>query len=38
MNSKHEETKNEIKNSIGGVSSKLDEMGTLIEQINFNQE
>jgi hypothetical protein len=38
LNAKHEETRSEIKNSIGGVSSKLDEMSTLIEQINFNQD
>lgn len=38
MNQRHEEAKTEIKNSIGGVSSKLDEMATLIEQINFIQE
>lgn len=38
LNQRHEEAKGEIKNSIGGVSSKLDEMTTLIEQINFTQE
>lgn len=31
-----DELKLEIKDSIGGINSKLDEMTTLIEQINFN--
>lgn len=34
---KYEENKNELKNSMGGISSKLDEMTTLIEQINISQ-
>ena len=33
---KHEENKNELKHSMDGISSKLDEMTTLVEQINVN--
>ena len=33
---KHEENKNELKHSMDGISSKLDEMTTLVEQISVN--
>jgi hypothetical protein len=38
INNKHEETKSELKDSMGGINSKLDEMTTLIEQISLTQD
>ena len=35
---KHEELRTEIKDTMGGVNSKLDEMTTLIEQISLTQD
>ena len=33
---KHDENKNELKHSMDGISSKLDEITTLVEQINVS--
>lgn len=38
INNKHEETKSELKDAMGGINSKLDEMTTLIEQISLTQD